>query len=384
MTKQEKNQNDAADRRTRVAQSEKSILRLTQRKDIITQPQIVQATNMSQQTVSRLVKSLLESGALREGERRSGGKRGQPSMSLEVSPDYCFSFGVAMMTDAIAISLMDFSGRILEQSEHEMKAMTRSAVIEILSETIDHFREKHNVPKDRIVGIGVGISGYCLGGEGMYNTPRSLDDWAMVNIEEVLGDALGFSVCVENDANAAAVGESLVGAGKTYSSLAYIYIAAGIGGGVIVDHELMRGHSGNGGEIGLLLPTSVYPMPQLEMMRQIIIDNGVELDGISDMLRRLNVDWDGVDEWIARTQGSLSLLASSLAAILDPEAIVVGGRIPKELAEKIISHIEIFDDVRRTQPRRLPRLLASTTDGDACAIGAAALAFNECFFTQSG
>ncbi|MEP1142396.1 MAG: ROK family transcriptional regulator [Henriciella sp.] len=373
---------NAAQERARITQSGKTILRLAQRSESITQPEIVRSSGMSQQTVSRLVNSLLSSGALIEGKRSSGGKRGQPSMSVGVSSGYCYSFGVAMMTDSIAVTLMDFSGRALEQVEQPMVAMSKPAVTTFLTQSLRRFCQKRSIPKEKVVGIGVGISGYCLGGEGMYNTPRNLDDWAMVNIAEVLGDALGFEVCVENDANAAAMGEAFVGAGKNYSSLAYIYIAAGIGGGVIIDHELMRGHNGNGGEIGLLLPTSVYPMPQLEMMRQIIIENGVELQGISDMLTRFDINWPGVDEWIARTQGSISLLASSLAAILDPQAIVIGGRIPRDLADKIISHIEIFDDVRRTQPRKLPRLLSSSTVGDACSIGAAALAFNELFFSD--
>ena len=77
-------------------------------------------------------------------------------------------------------------------------------------------------------GVGVGISGYCLGGQGRYNTPRTLDDWALVDIEELLREQLGYPVWVENDGNAAAIGESLVGAGRTYDNFAYIFFSTGI------------------------------------------------------------------------------------------------------------------------------------------------------------
>ena len=72
---------------------------------------------------------------------------------------------------------------------------------------------------------------------------------------------------------------------------------------------------------------------------------------------------------------------SALAAILDTEAIVLGGRIPAPLAEMVIPHIEIYDDARRAEPRPTPRLLVSQSTGDASAIGAATLPFNKYFFS---
>ncbi|MEO1575006.1 MAG: transcriptional regulator, partial [Pseudomonadota bacterium] len=91
----------------------------------------------------------------------------------------------------------------------------------------------------------------------------------------------------------------------------------------------------------------------------------------------------GIDEWIAKTQSSVSLIVSGLAAILDPEAIVFGGRMPAALVEKIIPHIEITNDSRRGKPRALPRLLISKGGADAGAIGAASLPFKEHFFAPA-
>ncbi len=360
--------------------SEKKILSAVLRGSGLTQPEISRQTALAQQSVSRLVNGLIENGALCEGERKSDGRRGQPSMAVEIAPDFAYTFGVAIMTDALSIALMDFSGVVLEQAENDMPAMTRAAVIETLNNTFDKFIRKRRLSRAKILGVGVGISGYSLGGHGRYNTPRTLDDWALVDIEELLQEQLGLPVWVENDGNAAAIGESLVGAGRTYDNFAYLFFSTGIGGGIIIDHELMRGVNGNGGEIGLLLPRAVYPHPNLELLRQMVAQQGVQVTGISDMLAKFDPDWPAVDEWIARTRDSLSLIASSLAAILDPEAIVFGGRIPKSLARKTIPHIEIFDDARRAEPRQVPRLMVSETNGDACAIGAAALSFNKRYF----
>jgi hypothetical protein len=62
--------------------------------------------------------------------------------------------------------------------------------------------------------------------------------------------------------------------------------------------------------------------------------------------------------------------------------IVLGGRIPRVLAEKIIPAIELFDDARRQEPRPLPRVMLSQTKVDACAIGAAMLPLEQRFYSS--
>lgn len=381
----ERAKSDAATRArlVQVSESERYILSATLRGGGLTQPAISNATGLAQQSVSRLVKGLIERGALLEGERVSDGRRGQPSMSVEIAPDFQYTFGVAMMTDALSVVLMDFAGIVLEQAFFPMPVMSRVNVLDKLDFTFEKFMRKRRLSRDKVFGIGVGISGYCLGGRGRYNTPRALDEWALVDIESIMSARLGFRVWVENDGNAAAIGESLVGAGRTYSDFVYLFVSTGIGGGVVIDHSLMRGRNGNGGEIGLILPRGAYAQPDLTLLRNLIAKSGVEIEGISDMLERFSINWAANQEWIERSRDSFSLIVSALAATLDPDAIIVGGRLPKLLAQKLIPHIEIFDDARRAEPRPMPRILVSETSGDTCAIGAAALPFHSHFFAVS-
>lgn len=362
--------------------SERKILDLTFRSGGTTQPAIAEATGLAQQSVSRLVRGLLDRGALRQGPRVAIGRRGQPSMPVEIAPDFAYTIGVAMMTDALSVVLMDFAGAVLEEAQCEMSAMTRSAVLDRLESVVAALMAKRGIDRRRVVGIGVGISGYNLGGRSRYNTPRALDDWALIEIDNLIGDRIGLPVWVENDGNAAAIGESLVGVGRSYSNFVYLYIAAGIGGGIIIDRQLMRGCHGNGGEIGLILPTTIYTHPNMEFLRQLVVRSGIDIGGISEMLAKFDPEWPAIDEWIIRTRDSFSLIASAVSAILDPEAIVLGGRIPASLARKVIPHIEVYDHHRRAQPRPLPRLLAAEASGDACAIGAAMLPLKKYFFSS--
>jgi predicted NBD/HSP70 family sugar kinase len=204
----------------------------------------------------------------------------------------------------------------------------------------------------------------------------------MVPIDDLFSDALGLPAWVENDANVAAIGESFLGAGRDHADFVYVFMAAGLGGGVVIDHRLMRGKHGNGGELGLILPWRLFQLPTLETLLQSIRKAGVEVDGIAQMLSKFDPDWPGVAEWIEQSRDPLSLIASSIAALLDPDVIVLGGRIPRVLAEKIIPAIELFDDARRQEPRPLPRVMLSQTKVDACAIGAAMLPLEQRFYSS--
>lgn len=364
------------------SRSERAILCTVLREPGITQPAIARKNAMPQQSVSRLVKGLVEKGHLTQVERKSHGRRGQPGVAVRIAPKFSYTFGVAMMTDAMSVALMDFSGAVIEQHHFTLPAMTRKAVTDTLEQTMATILKSSRIPRSKVLGVGVGISGYCLDGKSRYNTPRLLDDWALVDIDELLSQAIGFQVMVENDGNASALGEALYGHGRLYENFVYIYVAAGIGGGVILNRELVRGSNGNGGEVGLILPSHIHPHPTLDLLRQQLVAEGTELEGIADMLSRFDDEWPGVDAWVAKTSESFSFICSSIAALLDAQAIVFGGRLPPELGRKIIPHIEIYDDARRAEPRPMPRLLVTEVEGDACAIGAASLPFKKYFFNE--
>lgn len=360
--------------------AERAILGMVLRRGPVTQTEIAKEIDRSQQTVSRLIARLIERGSLRQGDRVSSGKRGQLSINVEIVPDYAYSFGVAILWDALAVTLMDFSGKVIDQRLTAMTLMTHDDVAAELRRMLHELTEEWVSDSSRIFGVGVGIPGTFMRETGQVNTPYILEEWANMDIEAVLEDDLELPVWIENDGNSAAIGESLVGVGRWAKDFVYLYIATGLGGGVIINGEMIRGEFGNAGEVAQLLPPRIYPHPNLELLRKLICEHGLQVDTVSELVERFDPDWPGVDEWIARTRDSLSLIASASAALLDPEVIVIGGRIPLSLAEKMIPHIEIYDQRRRSDPRPLPRVVVAEAEGDSAAIGAAALTFNSYFF----
>lgn len=369
----------------RISGSERRLLAATLRNGNVSQPQLCKLSGLAQQSVSRLTIKFVELGIFIPESQPNKGRRGPPSMTVRINPEFAYTIGVAMMTDAIEVALMDFAGNVIDQVHRRMNDMGQQSFIKQLKKIQADFVDKYSINSERIFGLGAGISGYSLtGGRARYNTPKGLGEWAQIDIDEILGEHLGLPAWVENDANAAAIGENLVGAGRRYHDFVYVFIDAGIGGGVIIDHKLLQGRHHNGGEIGLLLPNDpIYGPPTLESLRRFLSINNVETHDISDMVDRFEPQWPGVHQWIENSKNSLSLMSSAIAAILDTEAIVLGGRLPKALADIIIPEIMIFDDQRREEPRPKPRIIASQTTGNACAIGAAMLPFNRFFFSSN-
>ncbi|MCY3689128.1 MAG: ROK family transcriptional regulator [Gammaproteobacteria bacterium] len=362
------------------SQVERDISGLVLRRGAMTQAQISRAINRPQQTVSRLLSRLVERGMLRPGERVSSGKRGQLSVKIEIVPDYAYSFGISILWEALAVTLMNFGGEVLGSRQRAMATMSHDSVVAELRRMIGELKADCSLDADRIFAAGAGIPGTFMRETGKVNTPLILEEWANINLEEALADDLELPVWVENDGNAAAIGESLFGVGRRAADFIYLYIDTGIGGGVIHDGRLVRGAFGNAGEIGQLLPPQIYPHPNLKLLRELVCREGIEVDSVSELIGKFEPDWPGVDDWIARSRDSLSLIASAGAALLDPAAIVIGGRIPQALVRKVIPHIEIYDQRRRSFERPLPPIVTAEAGGESVSVGAAALPFSKYAF----
>ncbi len=119
-------------------------------------------------------------------------------------------------------------------------------IISLAVETI----EKSNLSKEEICGMGIGFPGPLNAETGTIFNPPNLDGWDCVPLRGMLEKELGVPVAIENDANAAALGEWWKGAGSGVNSLFCITLGTGVGGGIILDGNIWHGASSIAGEIG--------------------------------------------------------------------------------------------------------------------------------------
>lgn len=366
-----------------LTESERRILGLLFKRRAMTKADISQATGLAQQSASRICARLSKLGLLFEGERIATGKRGYPSATVMLEPSASYAFGISLQVECVFVSLVDFSGSIVEELSRNFTSMPAKTVLAWINEATQELCARHGIARSRVAGVGVGIAGSHIGEseqEG-FNTPYQLEDWAEVNISERVAEAIGFPVWTDNDGNAAALGECMIGVGRWANSFAYLNLGFGVGGGVILNGELWRGRYGNAGEFAGGLPPNIYPFPNLELLRRILVADGIELNSVNELVEKYDPSWKGISDWIARVRDSLSIIASNATAILDVDVIVLGGRMPRELAERVISHIELYDQMRRSVPRPTAKLVPAEAAGHAAALGAAVLPLQNTYFT---
>ncbi|PDV99733.1 ROK family protein [Candidatus Chloroploca asiatica] len=109
------------------------------------------------------------------------------------------------------------------------------------------------LPNDRLLGLGIGAPGPLDPVTGMIYSPPNMPGWDAFPLRDRVATATGLPVTLGNDANAAALGEWRFGRGQGLRHLVYLTVSTGIGGGVIVDGQLLLGRLGAAGEPGFLI-----------------------------------------------------------------------------------------------------------------------------------
>ena len=124
------------------------------------------------------------------------------------------------------------------------------ATIETLLASLSQACSEAGVEANGLRGLGVATPGWVDTERGIVPAAPQLIGWWNVPLVEMLQDRLGLTVRLENDANAAALGENAFGAGRGTRHMLYITVSTGVGAGIVADGRLYGGAKGSAGEIG--------------------------------------------------------------------------------------------------------------------------------------
>lgn len=358
------------------------VLAAIRRRGNASRSELIRDLGLSGTAVFRATEELEAAGFVRSGETVASG-RGQPSAVIHIEPDMAFSIGVSVMTDRADVVLVDLAGAIRARREITLPGMPRAKMIDAaVGFALDHMTMA-GIDRRRLLGIGVAVAGYFVG-SSMVNPGLELEDWALLDLHEAIERQTGLPVVVENIASAAALGERILGVAARYESFCYVNVAAGFGAGIVMNGALVRGHHGNAGEIAGLFASGGRITPNLVTLRDRLADHGIRCTGMSDLIARFDPAWPGVEEWLAEHQASFSYLLGVLRMTLDCEALILGGRLPRALARRIVDGIDLPEQhwpVRRE--RRAPPTImevASLEPELSGPLGAASLMFHQTVF----
>ena len=160
-----------------------------------------------------------------------------------------YGFGVDLGGTTVKIAYFNEEGTMI--SKWEIPTVTAgggSAILPDIAASIRQYIEQKAIDPADILGVGIGVPG-PVNGKGVVNKCINLG-WGVFNIAEELSRLVGFPVKAGNDANVAALGEYWKGGGKGCDNMVFVTLGTGVGGGIVIEGNLLHGAHGSGAEIG--------------------------------------------------------------------------------------------------------------------------------------
>lgn len=353
---------------------------------------IARQTELTPQTVSNIVKQLLDQGLVVEAARQQQG-RGAPSITLDLNSEGAFSIGLDFDRDHLTGVLVDLSGSVHQRLHYDLDFPSPDEALRLMESTTHALLQRAGLQQGRLWGLGIGVPGPLdIQENGIINVinPEAFPGWHDVPVVDEIARRLRLPTFLENNANAAAIGERWYGAGQRIPSFFYLFFGVGLGGGLILNGHPYDGFTGNAGELGYLPALFAGP----DAPGQTHIGQDFHLPRLYDRLRAagtlvstpaelgplLEAGHPDVLAWLDTAEERLALLVLAIEYIVDPEAIFFGGRLPDVLLVDLMQRLERrLPGLRIAGKRSVPQLIQATVGADAAALGAAMLPMYESF-----
>lgn len=159
--------------------------------------------------------------------------------------------GIDVGGTKIAACLMDEEGKMPGRATFPTLASEGpKAVIGRIKQSFFEVLKQGQIEQNQVAALGIGMPGPLDTKKGIVKNTPNLPGWIDIPLLQILKSEINLPMVLENDANAAALGENLYGAGKGIDNFVYITISTGIGGGVVLNGRLFKGQDGNAAEIG--------------------------------------------------------------------------------------------------------------------------------------
>ncbi len=351
--------------------------------------EIAQRTGLKLQTVSNITRNLIESGLILEADRLQEG-RGAPTTLLRLNPTGAFSIGLDFDREHFTGVLVDVLGKVCQRESRPVHFPKPEEAMSMMEEAVRTLIERQGIESSRIWGVGVGLPGplgVSSGREGVRVVNASeFPGWTNVPIAEILGRRLNLPIFIENNATAAAVGERWYGRGQHIENFFYLFFGVGLGGGLIANGRPYEGHFGNAGEIwGVPTTSASSTAPGIARPHLGVF---FSLPRLSEHLARLGItisrpeDFGELFErkepafmaWLDEGLAQLAPFILTVEAMLDPQAIFLGGRYPEAVTDYMKTRLESMLPLQRIEGMTTnPKIYCGTAGQDATALGVATL-----------
>ena len=310
------------------------ILRLIYERGSISRQEISRLIGLTPATVTNITGELLEKGFITElsnfREKSSAGRKAVP---LAINPTAGYVIGVDIRPKIVRMSISDLLGR-LSNIESFPYNSNRDELIETLVEKLQVLTEDRD-----ILGIGIGVPGLVDSSSGEVKISPNLG-WKNLNLSGPIEKSLRIPVTVENNVRVMALGERWFGKGKKSDNFILVYVSLGVGSGIVISGKIYKGINNSAGEIGHTvvsedgelcncgkkgcLETFASARAIVKNFKGTSLDEDSDIDEIKSAIEKGD---KRAIEIVNRAGHYLGVGISNLVNILDPEMIILAGRV---------------------------------------------------------
>lgn len=305
-----------------------------------TRRELLEYTGLSRSTVATRVDQLVSAGYIRESGVSTSASRGRPTTALAFNERHGLVLAADLGARHTTATVSDLGGAQLAESTRMLRITDGpDTCLAWLEAAWRDLLAGIDPASPRVIGIGVGVPGPIDVSTGRPTSPPIMPGWHDYPIRERLEDAFGVPAFVDNDANIMALGELI--AAPEFHSLLFVKVATGIGAGVIVNGQLVRGLHGGSGDIGHVRITSPGDGPVCACgargclaasasgaaMARSLTDQGIAVETSRAAVDLAHAGNPAAVSLVRRSGLEIGEVLATAVSLINPGLLVVGGDV---------------------------------------------------------
>ena len=279
-----------------------------------------------------------------------------------------YGFGIDLGGTTVKIAYFDETGNMLEKWEiPTVTANGGSQILPDIAASIRQFMDAHHIADTAVLGLGIGVPG-PVNSKGIVNKCINLG-WGVFNIADELTKLTGFPVKAGNDANVAALGEFWKGGGMGCNNVVFITLGTGVGGGIVIEGNLLHGAHGSGAELGHMVLNRNETVPCncgkygcveqycsatgiVRMAKQYLAANAVSsalnaMENLTckDIFDAAKAGDEAANAILEQVYAYLGEFLGNVCSVVNPEMVVIGGGVSKAgqvLIDGVVPHFHKY------------------------------------------
>ncbi len=367
--------------------NERRLLTVLRRLGETSRPDLARQLNLTQNTVGQIVQSLEQQGLITSTGRRMG-QRGQPATMLRLDSAGAYSVGIKLGRRSIDALLIDFTGTVLKSRRFERLDPEPPDAMQLALRGIRELRRALSPSRrGRLVGVGLALPVPLQARPSDAQASGFQQAWNSVDVAEQLRANLDVPVFHENHGTAVALAELFCGHGRELDDFLCVYINSSISGGIVLDGDTRHGVHGQAGSMqaipvppasrtssggaGAADGTSLFGRASGSALIGHLRANGIGITRVGELHAVMRSHEALVSDWLQDCAEALVVPLLTMAGLLDVQAIVLDGNLPRALIEALLERLAIL--LGQGQTAHPIELRLGSIGNQAAALGAAFL-----------